>query len=107
MPVRVDSGLCDGCEDFPEKRCEAICPGDLMTVDPQTLKAFCRDCTDCWDCFACVKACPTGAVTPRLAYTIALYGVRARFERAGGAGRWIFSDTGGGGEAIEVPGDGP
>jgi adenylylsulfate reductase subunit B len=93
MPPRVDGGLCDGCRGMVA-RCEAVCPGDLIVLDPQTLRAFCREPLDCWDCCACVKACPRGAVEPRLAYVTALFGTRVGYEKTPEGDRWIFTGVG-------------
>lgn len=70
MPPRVQPNKCNGCEDLPESRCEAICPGDLMAVDPATGKAFCRSARDCWDCMSCTKACPRAAIETRVPYQL-------------------------------------
>ncbi|HUT98874.1 MAG TPA: 4Fe-4S ferredoxin [bacterium] len=104
MPAHVDTRLCDGCREAAVIRCEAVCPGDLMAVDPQTLKAFCRNPLDCWDCCACVKACPTGAVTPRLAYALALFGGEVLYEGRPDGCRWTFADAGGE-ETFDLPAD--
>jgi len=98
MPAHVDANLCDGCgEARPGAEvaaCEAVCPGDLMAVDPQTLKAYCRNPSDCWDCCSCVKACPAAAVTPRPAYDLALFGGEVLYEGRPDGCRWTFAGTG-------------
>ncbi len=104
MPAHVDKRRCDGCRAAVEPACVAACPGDLMAIDPQTLSAFCRNVTDCWDCCACVKACPTGAVAPRLHYALALYGVKGFYEQRPGGCRWVFSGVEGVG-TFDLPGD--
>jgi len=108
MPPRVDDNLCDGCREVRAAagvtRCEAVCPGGIMVVDPQTLKAFCREPLDCWDCCACVKACPTGAVAPRLAYAVALYGTRVGYEGGPDGCRWTVTGEAGP-ENFELPVD--
>jgi adenylylsulfate reductase subunit B len=105
MPARTDDRLCDGCRGAPEPACVEVCPGDLMALDPQTLKGFCRDYAGCWDCCACVKACPAGAVTPRLDYALALYGSKVVYEGRTDGGCWTFSGEGGE-ETFGLPGDG-
>jgi adenylylsulfate reductase subunit B len=66
MPPKVNLQKCDGCKGEKEALCEAICPGDLMCLNSETLKAACRSPRDCWDCMSCVKACPQGAIETRL-----------------------------------------
>jgi adenylylsulfate reductase subunit B len=70
MPPRVDLNKCNGCEDREEAFCEEICPGDLMAVDDETMKAYCRSTRDCWDCMSCVKACPRNALETRIPYQL-------------------------------------
>jgi adenylylsulfate reductase subunit B len=104
MPPRVDGALCDGCRGAAVVRCEAVCPGDLLAVDPQTLVAYCRDSSACWDCCACVKACPAGAVTPRLAYDLALFGAEVSCEGRPDGCRWTFT-VAGEGAGFDLPAD--
>ncbi len=101
MAIHVDGSLCDGCEGESEGRCVVTCPGDLMTLDPQTLRAYCRRQGDCWNCCACVKVCPSGAVSPRLSYSIALYGCSTAVEKIRNGFRWTFTDERGGEEVFD------
>ncbi|CEP66393.1 4Fe-4S ferredoxin-type, iron-sulphur binding domain [Moorella glycerini] len=73
MPPRVNLAKCDGCKAEKEPLCEQICPGDLMTLNPENQKAYCRSPRDCWDCMSCVKSCPQGAIETRLPYQIGYY----------------------------------
>ncbi len=70
MPPRVLPNKCNGCADREESRCEEVCPGDLMAVDPVTGKAFCRSTRDCWDCMSCTKVCPRAAIETRIPYQL-------------------------------------
>ncbi len=102
MAVGVDGNLCNGCAGEPDVSCVVICPGDLMTLDAQTLRAYCRRQDDCWNCCACVKVCPAGAVAPRLSYTIALYGSGVWVEPIENGFRWTFTDERGDDEVFDV-----
>lgn len=73
MPPIVNLKKCTGCQGRDEAFCENICPGDLMTVDPKTGKAYCRSTKECWDCMSCVKACPHGALETKIPYQIGYY----------------------------------
>lgn len=70
MPPRVDLKKCNGCEGREESCCEEVCPGDLMAVNAETMKAFCRSLRDCWDCMSCIKACPKNALETRIPYQL-------------------------------------
>lgn len=73
MPPIVLKEKCDGCMGKNEALCEMVCPGDLMTINEETNKAYCRASRDCWDCMACVKACPHGAIETKIPYQIGYY----------------------------------
>ncbi len=73
MPPVVIKDKCDGCKAEKEPLCEMICPGDLMTLNPETKKAYCRDPRDCWDCMSCVKICPQGAIETKLPYQLGYF----------------------------------
>ena len=73
MPPKVNPQKCDGCRAENEPLCVQICPGDLMVLDENTGKAYCRSARDCWDCMSCVKACPHGAIETRLPYQLGYY----------------------------------
>ncbi|MBI4785895.1 MAG: 4Fe-4S binding protein [Chloroflexi bacterium] len=73
MPPRINKEKCDGCKAEHEPLCEQVCPGDLMTLNAQTSKAYCRFTRDCWDCMSCVKICPQGAIETRLPYQLGYY----------------------------------
>lgn len=76
MPVYVVKDKCDGCKGKEEPLCEQICIGDLMTLDPDTGKAYCRSLRDCWDCMSCTKICPKGAIEQRVPYQIGYHGAK-------------------------------
>ena len=48
MPPIVNLKKCTGCQGREESYCENICPGDLMAVNPETGKAYCRSAKECW-----------------------------------------------------------
>ncbi|MDI6906582.1 MAG: 4Fe-4S dicluster domain-containing protein [Thermoanaerobacterales bacterium] len=73
MPPRVNVDKCDGCRGENEALCEAVCPGDLMTVNEETGKAYCRSARDCWDCMCCTRVCPQGAIETRIPYQLGYY----------------------------------
>ena len=73
MPPKVDPVKCDGCQGEGEPLCEQVCPGNLMTLETETKKAFCRDAGDCWDCMTCTKACPRQAIQTQLQYQLAFF----------------------------------
>ncbi|OQX07879.1 MAG: 4Fe-4S ferredoxin [Desulfobulbaceae bacterium A2] len=70
MPPRIDPERCNGCEGLPESYCEQSCPGNLMAVDEDRGKAYCRSTNDCWDCMSCTKACPRNAIETRIPYQL-------------------------------------
>lgn len=90
MAIVVDPGKCTGCGD-----CVEVCPGDLMTVDPDTGKSSLRRSRDCWGCMSCVKACPRGALERRLPFLLAGYGAGLRAEVRGDRIRWTCRDPAG------------
>ncbi|MHB8157626.1 MAG: 4Fe-4S binding protein [Desulfocucumaceae bacterium] len=73
MPPRVDPTKCDGCQRESEPLCEQVCPGNLMTLEKETMKAVIRDMSDCWDCMTCTKACPRQAIQTVLQYQLAYF----------------------------------
>lgn len=73
MPPKVDTTKCDGCRGEKEALCEAICPGNIMALDDETNKAYCRAMRDCWDCMSCTKICPKGAIETRIPYQLGYY----------------------------------
>lgn len=76
MPPVVFPDKCNGCQGESEPMCQQVCPGDLMTIDPVSGKAFCRDPGDCWDCMTCVKACVRRAIQIRIQYQIGYFPAR-------------------------------
>lgn len=77
MPPYVLKDKCNGCKGiFDVPQCVEICPGDLMAIDPESEKSYCRSLRDCWDCMACTKACPMRAIEQRVPYQIGYHGAR-------------------------------
>jgi len=70
MPPITILNKCNGCEEREEAFCEEICPGNLMTVNEETGKSYCRSSRDCWDCMSCIKACPRNALETRIPYQL-------------------------------------
>lgn len=73
MPPKIDLKKCDGCKGENEPLCVSICPGDLLFLNEESVRAVCRSPRDCWDCMSCVKACPQGAIETRLPYQLGYY----------------------------------
>ncbi|MDP2690330.1 MAG: DUF362 domain-containing protein, partial [Deltaproteobacteria bacterium] len=57
-PVQKDSALCTEC-----KRCESICPNNIVKIEGG---AFRYDPANCVHCLCCVEACNHGAITARM-----------------------------------------
>jgi NAD-dependent dihydropyrimidine dehydrogenase PreA subunit len=55
MPAKVNSDLCNACEDCIEE-----CPVECIALNDG--KAF-VDAEECTDCEACVDVCPEGAIS--------------------------------------------
>ncbi|HHT9121183.1 MAG TPA: 4Fe-4S dicluster domain-containing protein [Candidatus Hypogeohydataceae bacterium YC41] len=68
--VRIDYKVCNRCGGAKEKRCERICPGDLIGVNPEDDRPVVLYPQDCWACTACVKDCPVSAISLRLPFQI-------------------------------------
>ncbi|MFQ5863561.1 MAG: ferredoxin family protein [Candidatus Brocadiales bacterium] len=67
--VTIDYNVCNRCSGAKEKRCERICPGDLITQEEGGWPVV-RPREDCWACTACVKDCPVAAISLRLPFQI-------------------------------------
>lgn len=67
--VTIDYNVCNRCSGAKEKRCERICPGDLITQDEGGWPVV-RPLEDCWACTSCVKDCPVAAISLRLPFQI-------------------------------------
>ncbi len=63
--ITIDYDICNRCGDAREKRCERICPGNLITQKDEGWPVV-RPREDCWACTACVKDCPVAAISLRL-----------------------------------------
>jgi len=92
MPPLVDPTRCDGCPHEVEPPCVLVCPGDLMVLDAERKKAYCREEADCWDCMTCVKVCPRQALRTRLSYQLADVSADLRPEVAGDHITWTLVD---------------
>ncbi|MBI5344734.1 MAG: DUF362 domain-containing protein [Deltaproteobacteria bacterium] len=57
-PVQKDSKLCTSC-----RRCESICPENIVRIEDS---AFHYNSADCAHCLCCVEACNTGAITSKM-----------------------------------------
>jgi len=66
--VKIDYKVCNRCEGAREKRCQRICPGDLIGVNPEDDRPVVLYPEDCWACTACVKDCPVAAITLKLPF---------------------------------------
>lgn len=77
MPPYVLKNKCNGCKGiFEEPQCVKICIGDIMAIDEESGKAYCRSPRDCWDDMACTKACPMKAIEQRIPYQIGYHGAK-------------------------------
>ena len=68
--VKIDYKVCNRCEGAREKRCQRICPGDLIGVNPEDDRPVVLYPEDCWACTSCVKDCPVAAISLRLPFQI-------------------------------------
>ncbi|ACA59309.1 4Fe-4S ferredoxin, iron-sulfur binding domain protein [Candidatus Desulforudis audaxviator MP104C] len=95
MPPRVDNVKCDGCRNEREALCELICPGNLMALDTETNKGYCRSPRDCWDCMSCTKICPKGAIETRIPYQLGYYSAKLVPFTGTGKMTWTVVDIDG------------
>ncbi|MEE9585266.1 MAG: ferredoxin family protein [Candidatus Brocadiales bacterium] len=90
--VTIDRNVCNRCGDAEEKRCERICPGDLITQDEGGWPVV-RPREDCWACTACVKECPVAAISLRLPFQIEQgAGVSLKASVKGDKTSWTITD---------------
>ncbi|MGL5437416.1 MAG: 4Fe-4S dicluster domain-containing protein [Lachnospiraceae bacterium] len=84
MSIKIDKAICRGC-----KKCEAICPGNLICMDSGG-KAKIRCPQDCWGCLSCVKECNYGAIRFFLGADIGGRGTTLYTESDDNTIQWIF-----------------
>ena len=92
MPPKIDIHRCNACSGRSETHCEEACPGDLMALDHERLKAYCRATNECWDCMSCVKVCPTGAISTRIPYQLGYFSAQLRPVMGKNSITWICRD---------------
>ncbi len=105
--VRIDYKVCNRCGGAPEKRCQRICPGDLIGVNPEDDRPVVLYPEDCWACTACVKDCPVAAITLKLPFQVAVptSGGKGASLNATARGRktfWVLEGAGGEKEEFEI-----
>lgn len=100
--VTIDYDVCNRCGDAKEKRCERICPGDLITQREGGWPVV-RPREDCWACTACVKDCPVAAITLQLPFQIGQgSGVSLKASVKGAKTFWAITDCQGKKEEFEL-----
>lgn len=92
MPPRIAVHRCNACSGRSETRCEEACPGDLMALDQERQKAYCRAVNECWDCMSCVKACPAGAISTKMPYQLGYFSASLRPVMGKNSITWICRD---------------
>ncbi len=58
MPAVIDSSKCTGCG-----ICDEICPGDVIHINEEGIRAEVRYPDECWICGSCRMECPEDAIT--------------------------------------------
>ncbi|MBI5789372.1 MAG: 4Fe-4S ferredoxin [Candidatus Schekmanbacteria bacterium] len=102
MSVIVDKKKCNGCKQLDEPQCVKNCPGDLMAINPEDGKSYCREGSDCWDCMVCVKTCPCMAIQTRLPYQLANYKATLVPKIGKDVIKWTSTDIKGNVEEFEI-----
>jgi adenylylsulfate reductase subunit B len=99
--ITIDYNVCNLCSGAKEKRCERICPGDLITtgVDGRPLV---RPVEDCWGCTACVKDCPVAAISLRLPSQVQPSSPSLRASVKGKDTLWALTDVHGNKEEFVI-----
>jgi len=86
MSIKIDKTKCKCC-----KKCEAICPGNLIRMDTGG-KAEISCPGDCWGCLSCVKECSFGAIRFFLGADIGGCGTTLYTKSNEDTIRWIFEN---------------
>ena len=69
MPiVGIEPELCGGC-----RKCEQICPADVIRINNESGKAFIQYPEDCVTCFKCLADCAQNAITMSVVETSPLF----------------------------------
>ncbi len=92
--VEIDYKVCNRCGGAPEKRCQRICPGDLIGVNPEDDRPVVLYPKDCWACTACVKDCPVAAISLKLPFQILGKGASLKATAKGGKTFWLVEKNG-------------
>ncbi|MEK7241325.1 MAG: 4Fe-4S dicluster domain-containing protein [Planctomycetota bacterium] len=100
--VKIDYKVCNRCEGAREKRCQRICPGDLIGVNPEDDRPVVLYPEDCWACTACVKDCPVAAITLKLPFQVLEEGDSLRATAKGRKTSWVLEGTDGKKEEFEI-----
>jgi adenylylsulfate reductase subunit B len=100
--VKIDYKICNRCGGAPEKRCQRICPGDLIGVNPEDDRPVVFYPDDCWACTACVKDCPVAAITLKLPFKVVGNGATLRASVKGNKTYCVVEEAGVKKEEFEI-----
>ncbi|MEE9558717.1 MAG: ferredoxin family protein [Candidatus Brocadiales bacterium] len=90
--ITIDYNVCNRCSGAKEKRCERICPGNLITQDGDGWPVV-RPREDCWACTSCIKDCPVAAMSLRLPFQIEQgAGASLNASATGNKTHWTITD---------------
>jgi len=98
MPTYVLPEKCKGCA-----QCVAICPSNIIHIDPMQGRAYNVEPEMCWECFTCVKTCPEGAIEIRGYADFAPLGARVVPNRTSDRIHWTIRLRNGQEKEFEFP----
>ncbi|MDR1135240.1 MAG: 4Fe-4S binding protein [Clostridiales Family XIII bacterium] len=94
MSILFESTRCISC-----KKCAAVCPGSLITVDET---ARIEHPERCWGCASCVKECPVQAIGLYLGEDVGGKGGRMTARQESTLLHWQIAKSDGTSETITV-----